>query len=96
MAKPVKTKKGRITIYVEQEERQELLKKVLEYTRAESISEAVFAALAELLEYKEAQQKALGEKTLEESQGIWANDPEVERAFKLAAKGWEDWRIEGY
>lgn len=76
MAKPVKMKKGRITIYVEQEERQELLKKVLEY--------------------KEAQQKALGEKTLEESQGIWADDPEVERAFKLAAKGWEDWRIEGY
>jgi len=88
--------KERITIYAKQEERQELLRKVLEYTQADSISEAIFTALAELMEYKEKQEKAEGAKALEESQGIWADDPEIERAFELIAKGWEDWEIEEY
>jgi hypothetical protein len=88
--------KERITIYAGQEERQELLRKVLQYTRADSLSEAIFKALAELMEYKEEQWKAEGAKALEESQGLWAGDPEIERAFELIARGWEDWQIEEY
>lgn len=95
MAKRVEEKE-RITIYAKQAERQELLRKVLEYTQAGSISEAIFTALAELMEYKEREEKAEGTRALGKAQGMWADDPEIERAFELIAKGWEDWEIQGY
>jgi len=96
MAEALKGKKGRITIYAEQQERQELLKKVLEYTQANSISEAIFAALSELMEYKEKQYKDEGAKILAECQGMWADDPRIAEAFETIAQRWEDWEIERY
>jgi hypothetical protein len=77
----------RLTLYVKPEH-QELVRWVQEYTEAKSLSEAVFLALAELKKViKERQLEAL-----EQTHGIWKDDPEIENAFKELEEGWEAWR----
>jgi len=79
---------GRITIYAAQEERRELLRKLLAYTKAKSLSEAVFIALAEFVKTQEEQG---GAELPEESRGAWADDPLVEKALEELEEGWKRW-----
>jgi hypothetical protein len=80
---------GRITLYVRQGERQTLLKKALSSTGAESIAEAIFAALAAFVKDRSHWLKAL-----EKTQGMWADDPKVEQALKELDAKWKAWRVE--
>lgn len=80
---------GRLTLYVKPEH-QELLEWVQHHTQASSLSEAVFAALSELKALiKERQFQAL-----EQTHGIWKDDPHIAEAFKDLEKGWERWRAQ--
>jgi len=76
---------------VRQKERQELLRKVLEYSGANSISNAIFTAIEAYIaeiEKSLANRLQLAQKT----KGIWANDPKIEEAFKELEQRWEAWR----
>jgi len=87
---------NRITIYIGQEKRKKLLKQILEYTQASSISEAIFKILTEFMEERERRKKAKREKAAEKTKGIWANDLGVDKAFEEVDKRWQTWRIKGY
>ncbi len=82
----------RVTLYVRSKKRKELLRRVREYTRAKSTSEAVFAALAELLAYKEKEERARTLAALESTQGAWAGDRKVEQALEWLSEGWKGWK----
>lgn len=84
-AKP-KAKSERVTLYVKPEHRG-LLAWAREYTQARSLSEAVFAALADL----KARVKARQLQALEETHGIWEDDSQVEGALEELEKGWRTW-----
>ena len=86
----------RITIYVGQEKRKKLLKQVMEYTQASSISEAIFRVLTEFMREREQRQKESREKVAEKTKGIWANDTGVDKAFEEVDKRWQTWKIEEY
>jgi len=78
---------NRLTLYVKPAHR-ELIEWVQEYTQAESLSEAVFSALADLKTLiKERRLQAL-----KESHGIWEDDPKVAEAFQELEEGWQRWR----
>ncbi|HHW43901.1 hypothetical protein GFC01_16535 [Desulfofundulus thermobenzoicus] len=62
-------KYGRITLYAAQKERKELLKKLMEYTKARTVSEAVFQALSFYVEQAGTRSK---QNLLARSRGIWA------------------------
>lgn len=32
---------------------------------------------------------------LEKTKGIWADNPEIEKAFKIVQEGWKEWHLEG-
>ncbi len=77
----------RLTLYVKPQHR-ELVCWVQAYTQADSLSEAVFSALAELKALiKERQLQALAQ-----THGIWKGDPKIAEAFKELEAGWEAWR----
>ncbi len=81
------TASGRLTLYVKPEYR-ELLEWVQHHTQAHSLSEAVFSALSELKALlKERQLQAL-----EQTHGLWKDDPHIGQAFKDLEEGWERWR----
>jgi len=86
----------RITIYVGQGKRKELLKQVMEYTQASSISEAIFRVLTEFMREREQKQKERREKVAEKTKGIWANNLGVDKAFEEVDKRWQTWKIEEY
>jgi hypothetical protein len=77
----------RLTLYVKPQHR-ELVEWVQEYTQADSLSEAVFSALADLkVLISERRLQALAQ-----TYGIWKGDPKVREAFKELEEGWEGWR----
>jgi hypothetical protein len=77
----------RLTLYVKPQYH-ELVEWVQEYTQADSLSEAVFAALADLRALiRERRLQAL-----EQTHGIWKGDPKIRGAFKELEEGWEGWR----
>ncbi len=81
------TASGRLTLYVKPEH-QELIEWVQHHTQAPSLSEAVFSALSELKALiKERQLQAL-----EQTHGLWKDDPHIAEAFKDLEEGWERWR----
>lgn len=80
---------GRLTLYVKPEYR-ELLEWVQHHTQASSFSEAVFSALSELKALiKERQFQAL-----EQTHGIWKDDPCIAKAFKELEEEWARWRAQ--
>lgn len=86
------TASERLTLYVKPEY-QELLKWVQQHTPANSLSEAVFSALSELKALvRERQLQAL-----EQTYGLWKDDPQIAEAFKELEEGWERWhnQLEG-
>jgi hypothetical protein len=82
-----RTASERLTLYVKPEH-QELLQWVQQHTLAHSLSEAVFSALSELKALvRERQLQAL-----EQTYGLWKDDPQIAEAFKELEKGWQRWR----
>lgn len=83
----------RLTLYVRPEQ-QELLHWAQEHTQARSLSESVFAALAELKAL--VREKRL--QALEQAHGIWKDDTRIEEAFRELEEGWDKWRrqVEGH
>lgn len=80
-------KSERLTLYVKPEYR-ELLEWVQHYTQAQSLSEAVFSALSELKALiKERQLQAL-----EQTHGLWKDDPHIAEVFRELEEGWERWQ----
>lgn len=80
---------GRLTLYVKPEHR-EVLEWVQHHTQAPSLSEAVFSALSELKALiKERQIQAL-----EQTHGIWKDDPHIAKAFKELEEEWARWRTQ--
>lgn len=79
-------KPERVTLYVKPEHR-ELLEWARAYTQARSLSEAVFSALADL----KVRVKAGQIRALEETQGMWRDDPRIAEAFAELEKGWKAW-----
>ncbi len=87
LKRSLSTASGRLTLYVKPEH-QELLEWVQHYTQAHSLSEAVFAALSELKALiRERQVQAL-----EQTHGLWKDDPHIAKAFRDLEEGWERWR----
>lgn len=82
----------RLTLYVKPQH-QALLRWAQEHTRAASLSEAVFSALAEL----QALLKKRQLQALEATHGIWKDDPRIQEAFQELEAEWKAWRerIEG-
>lgn len=62
--------RGATWIYVGNKERRELLKKLLEYTKAGSVSEAIFIAVANYLKQEEQQGKQ-ARKKFSSLEGLW-------------------------
>jgi hypothetical protein len=91
MAMKVKSQE-RITLYIRPEHRG-LLQWAKEYTQADSISEAVWQALRALRDSVKGRHL----RALEETHGIWRDDPQIEEAFRELEAGWEEWqkRLEG-
>ena len=77
----------RLTLYVKPEY-QALVQLVQEYSQADSLSEAVFSALADLKTLM--RERSL--QALEQTHGIWKDDPKIAEAFKELEAGWEAWR----
>lgn len=77
----------RLTLYVKPEY-QALVQWVQEYTQADSLSEAVFSALANL----KALMRGRTLKALEQTHGVWRDDPKIAEAFKELEERWEAWR----
>ena len=78
---------ARLTLYV-RPEHQELIQWVQQYSQAKSLSEAVFSVLNELRAVVEEKQL----QALEETHGIWKDDPKIAQAFKELEEGWRRWR----
>lgn len=77
----------RLTLYVKPQHR-ELLRWVQAHAKADSLSEAVFLALAELKTLtKEKQLRAFAH-----TRGIWEGDEKIAEAFEELESGWEGWR----
>lgn len=87
--------KDRITIYVGTEERKELIRELIRYTGASSVSEAIFLGISELLNGARERKRRKGKRVLEKVRGIWADDREIERAFEAVEEGWRGWKVEG-
>lgn len=81
---------GRITLYARQKERKALLDKVIRYTGANSLSDAIFTVLSEYVREKE---KSRGDvlEVLERTKGIWAGDEKIEKALEEIEKQWQAW-----
>ncbi len=91
MTAPNKVKKDRFTIYAKQKERKELLEKVLQYVDSDSLSEAIFKALDQFVEMKEKRRKNRMKRHAAKTKGIWADDPEIDKALEEIDKRWETW-----
>ena len=77
----------RLTLYVKPEH-QKLIQWAQAYTQANSLSEAVLSALADLKALiKERQLQAL-----EQTHGLWKDDPKIAEAFQELDEGWQAWR----
>lgn len=77
--------RGATWIYVGNEERRELLKKLLEYTKAGSVSEAVFIAIANYLQQEEQRGKQ-GRKKFSSLEGLWQGKSDLSWEEIQAAK----------
>ena len=82
-------KYGRVTLYAAQKERKELLRKLMQQAKGKTLSEAVFQALSIYLKHAEKKSK---DQLLARSKGIWADNPDIEKALGELERGWTEWQ----
>jgi len=84
--------RGATWIYVGNEERKELLKQLLEYTKANSVSEAIFIAVAKYLEQVKKQGTQVSKK-FSSLEGLWQGRSDFSfeeiKAAELKSEGQE-------
>jgi hypothetical protein len=84
----------RATIYTKPEPRKEKLAWLMHHYNVESMSEAIFMAIDEVVTRKKKHQKGRLKKALHQTHGVWANDKKVEEAFAEAGKMTSKWRVQ--
>lgn len=67
------------------------MEKVLAYVDSDSLSEAIFTALEQCVELKEKRKKNRMKRHAAKTKGIWADDPDIEKALEEIEKRWETW-----